>query len=85
MGTLQPLALLIMVLLGFGVIFQVVRPRAVWFFVIFLLFLPTLISSIKNVGGNLLEANFSWKEWAIVVFVVLVGLRIVIHRIFGRR
>jgi len=85
MEVFQPFALLGMVLLGFGIMFQVVRPRAVWFYVIFLLFLPTLISMVKNLGGNLLDINLSWKEWCIFILVVLVGLRILIHNLFGRR
>ena len=85
MEVFQSLALLGIVLLGFGVMFQVVRPRAVWFYVIFLLFLPTLISTVKNVGGNLLDIKLSWKEWGGVILVALVGLRIVIHNLFGRR
>lgn len=81
----QPFALLGMVLLGFGVMFRVVRPRAVFFFVLFLLFLPTLFSVVKGFGGGLLDIHLSWQAWLILILVVLIGLRVFIDCTFRRR
>ncbi|MBV5338768.1 MAG: hypothetical protein J0665_04305 [Deltaproteobacteria bacterium] len=85
MEFIQPLAILGMILLGFGVMFRVVRPKTVFFFVLLLLLLPMLLSMIKGAGVNLLGSHLSWQAWIIVIFAILFGLRILIDRIFRGR
>lgn len=85
MEILQLLALLIMVLIGYGVMFQVVRPRAIWYFILFLLFLPVLTSVLSGFAANLLGVHMSWQGWVITLLVILIGLRLLIDRLFRRR
>ena len=85
MEFIQPLALLGMLFLGFGIIFGVVRPRAVFFFVLLLLLLPMLLSALKGVGGSLLGSHLSWQAWVIAILGILIGLRIFIDRTFRKK
>jgi hypothetical protein len=57
----------------------------VFFFVLFLLFLPTLFSVIKGFGDGLLGIHFSWQTWLILILVVLIGLRVFIDCTFRKR
>lgn len=84
MEFIQSFALVGMVLLGFGIIFRVVRPRAVIFFILFLLFFPVLLSVIKGFGVGLLGSHLSWQAWLVIILGILIGLRIFIDRIFRR-
>ncbi len=74
MEFLQPLAVLGMLFIGFGVMFRVVRPRVVVPFMLFLVFL-------SGVLGN----HLSWQAWIVVILGSLIGLRIFIDRKFRRK
>lgn len=78
MEFIQPLAVLGMLLLGFGVMFRIVRPGTVVFFALFLFFIPTLLSTL--IGGHL-----SWQAWLVITLVILIGLRIFIDRTFRKK
>jgi hypothetical protein len=85
MEQLQPLAIVIMVLIGYGIMFQVIRPKAIWYFILFLIFLPFLTSAFRGSLENLFGLQLSWKGWLIAILVVLIGLRLIIDRLFRRR
>ena len=68
-----------MLALAFGVIFGVVRIRSVLFFLLFLLLLPFLFSSIIQ-GLSSGISHLSWKGWIIAIFVCLVAGRLILNR-----
>ena len=77
-------ALVILVFMGLGIILQIIRPRMVIFFLMFLLFLPYLFSAVSGSFQSLFAAGLSWKGWLIAICVGLVALRMILNSIFRR-
>ena len=81
---INALAPVVLVIMGFGIIFGIVRLRSVGFFLLFILLLPFLASSITQAFRTSFSAGLGWKEWLIIIFILLVMIRLFIDRVFRR-
>jgi hypothetical protein len=81
---INALAPVILVFMGFGIMFGIVRLRSVGFFLLFLLLLPFLASAITQSLKAGLSSGVSWKAWLVIIFIGLVALRLFIDRVFRR-
>jgi len=81
---IQAAAPVVLVIMGIGIMFGLVRPRSVIFFLLCLLFLPFLFSAVTGTFRSIFSAEASWKVWLIGIGVGLIALRLLLNRLFRR-
>ena len=87
MDIINSLALPVMLLLAFGVMFGIVKIRSILFFLLALLLLPFFVSAISQAfgAGFSYRNRMSWQMWLIFIFIGLIILRLIIDKIFRRK
>lgn len=82
---INSLAPVILVLLGLGIIFRVVKLKSVGFFLLFLLLLPFMGSAISQFFSSATSGGVSWKLLLVGGLIILIAIRLFLDRVFGRR
>ena len=87
MDIINSLALPLMLLLAFGVMFGLVKIRSILFFLLSLLLLPFFVSVISQAfsAGFSYKNKMSWQMWLIFIFIGLIILRLIIDKTFRRK
>ena len=80
----QSAALLVLVLMGIGIMFGLVRLRSVGAFLLALILTPFLFSFVKRAFDAGFTGRLSWIGWLIVIGGVLIIFRLLLSRIFRR-
>ena len=80
----QAAAPVVLVIMAIGIMFGLVRPRSVIFFLLCLLFLPFLFSAVSGTFKAAFSGGHSWKAWLIGIGVGLIVLRLLPDRVFRR-
>lgn len=78
------IALLILVAMAFGVMFRIIRPNKILWFIVLLLILPIAMGTGKQAFGAVFSSQSSWTTWVIGSLVILIGIRLFFDR-FRRR
>ena len=85
MQLINSLALPVMVLLAFGVMFGVVRIKSILFYLLALLLLPFLFSAISQAfRAGFTSGAMDWKTMLVMIFIGLIVIRLFIDRVFRR-
>jgi len=75
---------IILVFMGLGILFGIIRIKSILFFSFFILLLPFLASAINQAFTASFSLLNTWKVWLIFVLLGLLAARIFISRISGR-
>lgn len=84
MSFMNSLAPVILVLLGIGVMFRIVRIKSIGFFLLFLLLMPFIGSAISQAFSSATSGGVSWKVLLVAGLVVLIAIRLFLDRVFRR-
>ena len=79
------LALVILVLMGFGVMFRVIRPGKVVWFQVLVAILPVFIGTVIQGFNTVFSSHGSWFVWVAGILAILIAIRLGTNRFIRRR
>lgn len=75
------IALLILVIMAFGVMFRIIHLNKIFWFIVLVAILPIVLGVAKGTFFSVFSRESSWITWVIGIVFILVGIRIVRYKL----